>query len=348
MRGEMALWIALIVAVTLLSSALTIPMVRRYDRWRETSQSAVTQRIRVLSAGTLPLLLTLGVTAAVFAAAGAYFMLGWPSLRQTDALTEPAPAAHPMGNVTSMIAGLENRLRQQPDDPESWQMLGWSYMRTSRPADAARAYGRAVALDPRNTEYLSAQGEALVQAEGAVSVEAEALFRRARAIEPADPRARYFLAIRRDQQGDHAGAMADWIALIRSAPPDAPWLEQVRDYALQRAREQGIDLASKLPAVAPASIPAGPTRADIEAAAKMPEADRQAMIRSMVAGLAEKLKSNPRDSQGWIRLMRARMVLGENAAALGAYHEARKVFANMPADRSALDEAAQSLNLAGG
>ena len=137
-----------------------------------------------------------------------------------------------------MIAGLEARLQQQPGDAQGWQMLGWSYMRTQRPADAAKAYGRAVALEPGNVEYLSAQGEAMVQSEGKVSDDAAALFRRALKGDPADPRARYFLAIYRDQQGDHAGAINDFVALLKSAPPDAPWAAQVRNYVEDLAKEQ--------------------------------------------------------------------------------------------------------------
>ena len=50
--------------------------------------------------------------------------------------------------------------------------------------------------------------------------------------------------------------------------------------------------------------------------------DRQAMIRSMVDGLAEKLKDNPDDVAGWLRLGRARTVLGDKDAARDAYGRA--------------------------
>jgi cytochrome c-type biogenesis protein CcmH len=94
-----------------------------------------------------------------------------------------------MGEVATMIAGLETRLQRNPGDAQGWQMLGWSYMRTQRPADAAKAYGRAVAIDSKNVEYLSAQGEAMVRSEGKVLGDAADLFRRAVKGDPADPRA---------------------------------------------------------------------------------------------------------------------------------------------------------------
>jgi cytochrome c-type biogenesis protein CcmH len=261
------------------------------------------------------------------------------------------PKSHPMGEVATMIAGLETRLQQNPGDAQGWQMLGWSYMRTQRPADAAKAYGRAVAIDPKNVEYLSAQGEAMVQSEGKVSGDAADLFRRAVKGDPADPRARYFLAIYRDQQGDHAGAMGDFIALLKSAPPDAPWAVQVRNYVEDLAKEQHIDLTGKLPPapVAPAAsaAPPEPNGAQVAAAGQMSDADRQAMIHSMVDKLAGELKANPKDSGGWVRLMRARMVLGEPDKAAQAYRDAHKAFAGTPAAQAALQEAAKSLGIPG-
>ena len=62
-----------------------------------------------------------------------------------------------------------------------------------------------------------------------------------------------------------------------------------------------------------ASRPAGPTADQVEAAANMSAEDRQAMILSMVDGLAARLAENPNDPEGWIRLLRARKVLGQSA-----------------------------------
>jgi cytochrome c-type biogenesis protein CcmH len=302
--------------------------------------------------------LALGLVAVIaLSATGLYALMGHPA---PIAAATPAPAdvaqqaaQHPMGDVASMIAGLENKLQQNPNDAEGWQMLGWSYMRTGRPADAAKAYGRAVALDPKNNEYLSAQGEAMAQADGRVSDGAASIFRRAQAADPADPRARYFLAMYKDQQGDHQGAMSDWITLIKSAPADAPWLGDVRSYVEGRAKEEGIDISKRLPPAnmspaAPATPPqaaSGPTEAQVAAAGQMPDSDRSAMIHGMVDKLAAELKANPRDADGWVRLMRARMVLGEKDQAAAAYRDARKAFAGAPSELAALHQAAQSLSI---
>ncbi|HUE62839.1 MAG TPA: c-type cytochrome biogenesis protein CcmI [Rhizomicrobium sp.] len=313
---------------------------------------------RPLPATAMPWL-ALGLVAVVAVSSTAlYALMGHPELTSRTTAAAPAQQAdaaapqHPMGEVSTMIAGLESRLQQNPNDAAGWQMLGWSYMRTAHPADAAKAYGRAVALDPGNAEYLSAEGEAMVQSEGKVSDDAAAAFRRALKGDGKDPRARYFLAIYRDQQGDHKGAMDDFITLLKSAPPDAPWTAQVRNYVEDLAKDQHIDISSRLPP-APAAAPApqaaqpGPTSDQVAAAGQMADADRQAMIHSMVDKLAGELKANPHDSGGWVRLMRARMVLGEADKATLAYQDARKAFADSPAEQAALQEAAKSLGVPG-
>ena len=139
-------------------------------------------------------------------------------------------------------------------------MLGWSYMRTGRFPDAANAYGRAAALNPANTDYLSAQGEAMVQAWGGkISPEAQGIFRKVLAAAPADPRARYYLAVFKDQNGDGTGAMEDWIALVKSAPAGAPWGPEIRGFIENLARERGLDIAGRLPPIqADASSPNSP------------------------------------------------------------------------------------------
>ena len=57
--------------------------------------------------------------------------------------------------------------------------------------------------------------------------------------------------------------------------------------------------------------PRGPYREQIAAAQNMSAKDRSEMIRGMVDGLAERLKSAPDDLEGWKRLARARKVLGD-------------------------------------
>jgi len=205
--------------------------------------------------------LAIGVAGCIaLAATGLYAMLGRPDLAalapvQAKAQSEVANPAQGRADIAAMIAKLEAKMRERPNDPEGWRLLGWSYLVTGRAADAAAAYTRAVALDPKNADYRSSEGEALVRAaDGQVTPSALDAFHGALKVDPNDPRAKYYLAMYKDQTGDHDGAMTDWIALIRSAPPDAPWLPDVRHFVENVARQRGLNIAAKLPPepVAPA------------------------------------------------------------------------------------------------
>lgn len=173
---------------------------------------------------------------------GLYLMLGRPDLSSREAVV-----AAPQSIPEAMVSALEAQVRETPDDPAMLSTLGQAYAETGRYAEAAEVFGRASLLAPDNAALPSARGEALVQAAGGrVTEAAETAFRAAVALDPGDARARYFLALRKDQTGDRDGAMDDWIALLNSAPPDAPWLPQVRGFVEQVAAERGIDISDRL------------------------------------------------------------------------------------------------------
>ena len=170
-------------------------------------------------------------------------------------------------------------------------------------------------------EYLSVRGEALVQAaNGKVTPKALAAFDAALRADPSDPRARFYLALAQDQAGDHEGAMEAWIALVNDAPPGASWAPDVRAAVERRAAERGIDLTGRI---------------------------KPDPIRAMVEGLDARLRQNPKDLEGWLRLMRSRMVLDEPDKAAAAYRDARKAFAGEPRQLAAVEEAARKLGVPG-
>ncbi len=305
--------------------------------------------------------LALGLAGVVaLGGAGLYAVLGRPDLpgagpRTAAMAAAPTDAAHQGADVQAMITQLETQLRQTPEDVNGWRMLGWSYFQTGRFAEAAEAYGRAGTLEPGNAEHFSAQGEALVQAGGGqVTPAALAAFRGALRADPQDPRARYFVAVEMDQRGEREAAMTAWIDLINSAPAGAPWAAEVRAFVEDLARERGQDISGRLRPAAAGSAAAtaspgipGPTAAQIAEAGSMSEADRQAMIQGMVSGLEERLRASPRDRDGWVRLMRARMVLGDGAAATAAWRNGMRAFADSPTEQAALTEAARGLRVPG-
>jgi tetratricopeptide (TPR) repeat protein len=77
----------------------------------------------------------------------------------------------------------------------------------------------------------------------------------------------------------------------------------------------------------------------------MPPHEGDAAIRSMVDGLADRLESSPRDVEGWTRLMRSRVVLGEREVAVTAFRKALEVFRDDPAASGKITAAAIELGL---
>lgn len=78
---------------------------------------------------------------------------------------------------------------------------------------------------------------------------------------------------------------------------------------------------------------------------EMSPEEQQAQIRAMVDGLAVRLEDNPDDLQGWLRLIRARTVLGDTDLAKTHLTDARAAFENDPAAQNALDQLAQEIGL---
>jgi len=163
---------------------------------------------------------------------------------------------------------------------------------------------------------------------GIVTGEAKAAFERALTQAPKHLKARYFLGVAAQQDGQGAAAAAIWREMLADARPDSPWVPMVRQ-AL--ARVEGA---------AP-----GPNAADVAAADQMSAEDRAAMVRGMVERLAERLKRDGSDVEGWLRLVRAYTVLGERERALSAVSDARRALGHDTDKLRRLDALVKELRL---
>ena len=71
-------------------------------------------------------------------------------------------------------------------------------------------------------------------------------FDKAIALNPKDPRARYFMAVKKDIAGDHKGAIDEWFALLADTPQGAPWEADLRRTIEQVGAINKIDVAARL------------------------------------------------------------------------------------------------------
>ena len=151
-----------------------------------------------------------------------------------------------------------------------------------------------------------------------------------------------------------------WLRLIRSytvlrdaARVEAATADARRALAgdagkLARLEEGLRDIAAGVPpsaAVAPPAVAVAP-QATPPAAAGADEA-QDAMIRAMVARLAARLHDDGSDVEGWLRLMRSYVVLGEADKARAAVDDARRALKGDADKLRRLDEGAKSLGVGG-
>ncbi len=277
------------------------------------------------------------VTAAAVAAivvlgsAILYAATGSPSIGPSASnVSADRDDAQSLADIDAAIDRLRARLEQAPSDAEGWRMLGWSYFETGRYDQSIEAYRRAVSLAPAQAGYRSALAEALTWANGGtVSAEARDEFRAVIAGASDDERARYCLALAKAQGGDLRAAVQDWIAAIGDAAPDSTWAPVMRADAETAAREAGISLNGRLPpapegaSAATEALPHPPALAT--RTAPSPEA-QQDMVDDMIGGLERRLANNPRDADGWVLLMRSRMVMGQPDRARAALSNSLEAF----------------------
>lgn len=223
-----------------------------------------------------------------------------------------------------MIAQAEAHLASAPDDGRGWAILAPIYMRLGRVDDAINAYRRSLDLLGKDVDRLIGLGEALtVKANGQVTAEALALFEEAGKIEPNDLRPPLMKARALLQAGKRDDAIDVLQIILNTSPEDAQWRADIEQTIANLKAGKG-PTASSAQNARPAAQPRGPTAEDVEAAASLDEQGRKDMIRSMVDGLAEKLRENPADVDGWERLLRAYAVLGEQDNVKEALHNAAK------------------------
>lgn len=266
---------------------------------------------------------------------GLYSLIGSPDLpaQPLAARLSTDPAKAPL---EELVARAEAHLVANPDDGRGWDVLAPIYFRMGRFADAAEAYRRASNLLGATADREAGLGEALAaETGGQIVADSKAAFERALALEPAHPKSRFFLASALAQSGQIAEAADAWKAMRQVLPAGSPWLAAVDEALAEADRRLAGNDAGK-----------GPTAAEVEAASQMSGEDRQAMIEGMVAQLDERLKENPRDLEGWRRLVRSYVVLGKAEAAADALSRGITAFGAQSAEAGELQAFAASLGLA--
>jgi cytochrome c-type biogenesis protein CcmH len=266
----------------------------------------------------------LGAAALVpLAAAGLYLAIGAPDFAdQPFAQRLAAWKAADPATLTpeQMAAVLRGLAAEHPTDPQPLSFLAKAQIEAGQPLEAVQALHRAIALKPDRADLWELLGVADTEVgNGEATPDAIEAFRHALALDPSQPTPRLYLARARLAAGDAPGALAllrDADAALKTGDPRKAFVQQAIDQVAKTGK-----------------------LADTPGAAAQPPTIGGPQIQAMVDGLAARLKTNPDDPDGWVRLVRAYTVLGETDRRDAAIAEARKRFAGRADVQAALTAA---------
>ena len=231
----MTLFIVICALLTALAVALLVwPLLRP-----AASTDAAPQRANIAAtivAAGLPLI----------AFAGYYWATNW----SWSGAPEQAAHSSASPDLERMVAQLQARLAQQPDDVEGWKLLGRSATVIGDYPSAreafSQAYTRSQGQDP---DAVVGFAEAMVlNDEAAIDGQAAQLFEQAVTMAPDNPRALWYGGIVAYRRGDLALAQQRWVELQNyDLPPD------LRQMVAERLSE--LEAQTGAPAVPPAMPP---------------------------------------------------------------------------------------------
>ena len=213
-----------------------------------------------------------------------------------------------------MAALLAEAAKERPRDATPLIYLAQAQAMAGQQARVPITLREAARREPGRADVWIALGQAgVAAAQGQVTPEARAAFARAARLDPVAPAPVYFLGRARIGDGDVAGGLSDWRALLERMPPEAPERRILAAEIAAVARSGRLDAASP----------------DVARAAGA-SADQRAFIQAMVDRLAARLRVQPDDPAGWARLVRSYGVLGQEERRAAAAAEARRRFAGRP------------------
>ena len=209
-------WIAALALGLAAAAVVLVPVIRAWAR-QDTDRSSSVLGVGIVVALAIPV-----VTMMLYSR---WTTWDW----STGGMTQAAGSAE-VHEMDEAIAALEQRLRQQPQDMESWLLLGRSYMSMRRFDDAAQAYRQAAALDGQSSpQILADMGEAIALSDPeGLQGEAGAIFERVLAMSPSHPKGLWYGGLNAYENANWALADQRLSQLLTLNPPETliPLIEE--------------------------------------------------------------------------------------------------------------------------
>lgn len=261
-----------------------------------------------------------------------------------------APASMPGGqkkvpDIGDMVASLENKMKENPDNIQGWTMLGRSYVVMKRYPEAVNAYQKALELTIKKDKIEGRSDLKIDLVEVLLQVGGEPNYEQARTLlaelldsDPDNADALWFMGFLDYQQGNKEQTIQRWKRLLSMLPAEGEQAQIVRSYMTQVVKELPEDSqlraeSEQLLVQAPQEAQAQPQEQKQAQAPKGPapgqqmtgSKDEQAFIASMVARVEARVKANPQDLKGWSTLGKSYGVLGRYQDSAVAYGKAAAI-----------------------
>jgi cytochrome c-type biogenesis protein CcmH len=210
--------------------------------------------------------------AALFpiAAVALYLVLGTPSALSPDAARMSASAqggdhAASPDQIEAMIGQVKQKLAQDPSNIDGWVVLARTYYVTQRPAEAAAAFERAVALAPNDADLIADWADTLGVAQGrSLEGKPEELVQRALKANPSQWKANALAGTIAFNRKQYAKAVEYWERARANVDPGSPIAQSIAG-SIEEARQLGGVPAAPAAAATQSPLAAAPSPRDVAA-----------------------------------------------------------------------------------
>jgi cytochrome c-type biogenesis protein CcmH len=263
-------------------------------------------------------------------ALGLYLQLGTPSaINPVVATQQPNDQ-----QIKQMVETLAAKLQANPDNPAGWAMLARSYKVMGRFDEANQAFVKAGDLVNTEPDLLVDYADLLaVRANNNMEGKPLELINKALSINAQHPMGLMMSGVAAYRRSDFKLAITQWQKLLPQLEPGSADAQQIESDIADAQAKAGLPVtqtSAQLPS--PAKLAEG--NSETGKLPPVPEGAAAGMtpdkINQMVDRLAERLKTNPNDLEGWARLARAYKVQGRTAEAEQAYAKTGKLLDSDP------------------
>lgn len=168
--------------------------------------------------------LAVGVIVPVLAGA-MYFAVGEPGgfdPQQAAAAQEDDSHALTQEQIEGMVAGLAQRMENDPGNVDGWHMLARSYNAMGRYEQASAAYARLVQLVPHDAALLADYADTLAMAGNrSLQGEPEKVVERALKVDERNVKALALYGTAAFERGDYQTAITRWQRIVALVPPES-------------------------------------------------------------------------------------------------------------------------------